>query len=129
MTINAIANSVRSGMCNFIVDALDVGTTDLGGDLLIFTAGQATLLAEPQFGAPAFGAAANGVATVNAVTSDANANNNGTAAECVFQDRDNAQVCDGTVGTSGEDVNLNTLSITVGDIVAITGGTFTMPAG
>lgn len=128
MAINAIANGVRSSMCDAFVDAIDTGTTDTGGDLLIYTAAFASLLAEPQFGNPAFGAASAGVATVNAVTDDSSANNTGTAAVCRFQDRDNTAVADGTVGTSGEDVNLNTLSITAGDIVSITGGNITMPA-
>lgn len=128
MAINNIANGVRSSMCDALVDAIDAGTTDAGGDLLIYTAAFGTLLAEPQFGNPAFGAASNGVATVNTVTDDSSANATGTAAVCRFQDRDNATVCEGTVSTAGADLNLNNTSITATDVVAITGGTITMPA-
>lgn len=128
MAINAISTAVRNAMCDAFVDAMDTGTTDTGGAPNIFNAAFALLLAEPLFGDPAFGPAAVGIATVNAVTDDPSANNSGTAAVCRFEDRDNATVADGSVSTSGADINLNTLTITGGDIVAITGGTVTMPA-
>jgi len=115
-------------MCDALVDAIDTGSTDSGGDLLIYTTAFGTLLAEPQFGDPAFGSAASGVATANAITDDSAANNTGTAAVCRIQDRDNTQVVDGSVGSGSGDLDLNTTSITTNDIVAVTSATITQPA-
>lgn len=115
-------------MCNALVDAIDTGTTDAGGDLAIFTAAFASELAAPQFAATAFGAASNGVATAASITDDTNAANTGTAAVLRIRDRDNTQVVDGSVGSGSGDLDLNTTSITTGDTVSVTSATITMPA-
>lgn len=128
MAVNNISTTVRNAMCDAFVDAIDTGSADAGGDLNIYSAGFAALLASPTFGNPAFGAAATGVATANAITDESNAPASGTAAVLRIADRDNATHSEGTVGTSGEDLNLNTVSITSGDTVAITSATVTMPA-
>ncbi len=128
MALNALSTTSRNGMCDFLVDNIDTGAADAGGDLTIHTAAFGTLLAEPLFANPAFGAAAAGVATANAIADDPSANNTGTAAVIRIQDRANAQVVDGNAGVAAEDLVLNTVSITLGDIVAITSGTITMPA-
>ncbi len=128
MAINNISTTVINGMCDFFVDAIDTGSTDTGGDCNIYTAAFASLLAEPEFSAVSFGAAAAGVATANAITDEASAPATGTAAVLRLQDRDNATVAEGTVSTAGADLNLNTTSITIGDTVAITSATITMPA-
>jgi hypothetical protein len=78
--------------------------------------------------APAYGAAAAGVATANAIGDDTDADATGTAAVGRAKDRDNTTCHDFTIGTSGEDLNLNTVSITSGDTVSITAATITMPA-
>lgn len=129
MAINNISDSVRNGMCDAFVDAIDVGSAEAGGDLAIHTAGFVTLLAEPVFSSPAFGTAASGTATANAITDDPGAAATGTAAVLRIRDRDNTTVAEGTVGTVGADLNLNTVSITTNDVVAITSATITVPAG
>lgn len=89
-----------------------------------------TLLAELTLNATAFGAASNGVATANAITSDSSADNTGTAAWFrVLASNGTTVIYDGTVGTSGCDLNLNTTSITSGAQVAITALTITVPRG
>ena len=130
MAFNNIQTAPRNAQCDAFVDLIDGGTTDPGGDLQIHTAGFATLLAEPEFGNPAFGAAAVGVATANAITDESSAPATGTAAVLRIRDRDNAQLTDGSVGatSSGEDLELNTTSITTGDVVTITSATITAPA-
>lgn len=128
MAINNIATGVRNSMCDALVDAIDAGTTDAAGDFQIYTAAFGTLLAELAFSNPAFGAAATGTATANSITDDSSANATGTAAVCRIRDRDNATVFEGTVGTTGADLNLNTTSITSGDTVSISSMTVTMPA-
>lgn len=128
MALNGIATSVRNDMCNALVDAIDAGSTDTGGDLLVYTTAFGTLLASLEFSATAFGAAASGIATANSISDDSSADDTGTAAVLRIQDQDNTQVIDGSVGTSGEDLNLSSTSITATDIVSVTSATITMPA-
>ena len=128
MAINAISTAVRNAMADAAVDAFDTGSTDAGGAFNGHTAAYAALLFENLCAAPAFGSASTGVATANAIGDDTSANNTGTAAVGRAQDRDNATVFDFAIGTSGSDLNLNTLSITSGDTVSITSATVTQPA-
>jgi len=71
-----------------------------------------TLLAELRFGATAFGSASGGIATANAITPDTDANATGTATwfRCLKSDGTTV-VMDGSVGTSGCDLNLNSTAI------------------
>lgn len=128
MAMNNISTAARNGAADGIVDQVDTGSSDATGDIQIYTAAFATLLAELTFSNPAFGAAATGVATASAIANDSSANDTGTAAVCRIRDRDNNTVWEGTVSTSGADLNLNTVSITSGDIVAISSMTVTQPA-
>jgi hypothetical protein len=68
-------------------------------------------------------------ATANAITSDTNAANTGTAG--YFRAYDSAGVCivQGTVGTSAADMILNTTSIVAAATVAITSWVVTLPDG
>jgi len=85
-----------------------------------------TLLAELTFGATAFGAASNGVATANSITSDSSADATGTASFFrVFKSDGTTAVWDGTVGTSGCDLNLNSTSISSGATVSVSSLTYT----
>lgn len=87
-----------------------------------------TLLAELRFGATAFSAASNGVATANAITQDSSADASGTATFARILKSDGTSVwgdCD--VGTSGSDINLNSVSIVAGGTVSITSMTLTQP--
>lgn len=85
------------------------------------------LLAELTLGATAFGAAAAGVATANAITS-ATAALTGTAAWFRVLKSDGSTVLfDGSVGTSGCDLNLATTSIVANATVSVSSFTFTEP--
>ena len=70
-----------------------------------------TLLSTLTFGATAFGAASAGVKTANAITSDSDAAATGTATFYRATKSDGTVVAQGSVGTSGADLNLNTTSI------------------
>lgn len=88
------------------------------------------LLAELTLNATAFGGAALGVATANAITSDSSADATGTAAWFRVTKSDGTTVLfDGTVGTTGCDLNLNTTSIVAAASVAVTSFTYTQPKG
>ena len=84
------------------------------------------LLAELTCNASQFAAgAASGVLTLSAITQDSSADNTGTAAWFRILTSGSVACIDGTVGTSGADLNLNSVSITAAAIVQITAATFT----
>lgn len=115
---------------------LDAITTAIGssGKVRIYSGTQpatggtaTTLLAELPLSATAAAAASSGVLTLNAITNDSSADATGTATWFRILTSGNTAVIDGTVGTSGADLNLNTTSIVSGGPVAIS--SFTITAG
>lgn len=92
--------------------------------------GAQVLLAELTFGNPAFGAASAGVATANAITQDSSANASGTCTWFRVVKSDTTTVLfDGSVGTSGCNLNLNSVAISSGAAVQVTSLTFTAQKG
>lgn len=91
--------------------------------------GAQVLLAELTMGATAFAAASAGSASANAVTSDASANATGTASWYRMVKSDGTTVImDGTAGTSGCNLNLNSVAISSGALVGISSFVISMPA-
>ena len=86
-----------------------------------------TQLAELILTDPSAGAASGGVLTFNAIADDTSADATGTASFVRFLDSDNNPVIQGTVGTSGADINFNSVSFVAGGLVEIT--SFTITAG
>lgn len=85
-----------------------------------------TLLAELVCGSPFAGSAASGVLTVTNPTNDTSADATGTASFFRLVKSDGTTVVmDGSVSTSGADLNLNTVSITSGGTVSVTSWTIT----
>jgi hypothetical protein len=87
------------------------------------------LLAELRFADPADGAdATGGVMTLSAITDDASANATGTAAwfRALKADGTTA-VFDGTVGTTGENINFNTVAFVAGALIEVTSFEITDP--
>lgn len=76
-----------------------------------------TLLATATMSDPSFPAAVGGSMTANAITGDTSIDADGTASWFRVVDSNGNAVMDGNVGTSGSDLNLNTVSF-------VTGGTF-----
>jgi hypothetical protein len=88
--------------------------------------GAQVLLAELRFGNPAFGAGVAGVATANAITQDSAANATGTATWFRALKSDGTSVVlDGSVGTSGTNLTLNSVAVQVGAILSVTAFTLT----
>jgi hypothetical protein len=85
------------------------------------------LLAELRFNATAFGSSVAGVATANAITSGT-AGATGTAAWFrAFKSDGTTAVLDGSVGTSGCDLNLGSVAIQSGGVVSVSAFTYTLP--
>lgn len=83
------------------------------------------LLAELTCNATFAPAASGGVLTLNGITQDSSANASGTAAWFRIVTSGGTAVIDGSVSTSGADMNLNSTSIVSGGTVSITSATFT----
>ena len=89
-----------------------------------------TLLAGLTMAATAFGAASAGVATAGTITADSSADATGTASFFrIFETGGTVVVCQGTVGTSGAELNLSSTSIVAGGTVSVTALTYTQAKG
>lgn len=123
-----LSDSARIIACNAIADAVDADTS--AGTIVIKTAGGAATLATLTFSTTAFGDAstvtAGARATANSITSDTSADATGTAATFYIYDGAANEIMNGSVGTSGADINLNTTSITAGDTVALSSFSITV---
>lgn len=86
-----------------------------------------TVLAELTLNATFAPGAASGVLTLNAITSDTSADATGTASFFRLLTSGGTAKVQGTVGTSGADLNLNTVSIVSGAQVACS--SFVITAG
>lgn len=85
-----------------------------------------TLLAELTLNATFAPAASSALLTLNAITADSSADATGTASHFrIFQSNGTTAVVDGDVGTSGSDLNLNSVSLTAGGTVSVTSFTVT----
>ena len=103
------------------------GTQPATADTAITTQ---VLLAELRFNTTAAPAASNGVLTFNAITQDSSANNTGTASwfRALKSDGSTA-LFDGSVGTSGSDINIATTSIVAGAVVGVSSFVYTVNKG
>lgn len=116
--------TVRNTLANTVVDLLDAGA---GAGTLVFQTSGDVEVATLTFSDPAFGNAASGTATANAITDDSSATG-GTTDRFDAQDSDATDVFFGSVGTSGQDINLSSVVIGAGDTVSVTSLTYTAPA-
>lgn len=87
-----------------------------------------TLLATLTLSNDSFGAASSGVATAAAITSDSSIDATGTAAHFRLKNAAGTVILQGTVGTSGADINFDSVSFVSGGTCAISSLTLTMPA-
>jgi hypothetical protein len=123
-TANAAANGIGA-LCNTGILRIYSGTIPTDANTAI---GAQTILAELTMNATAFPTGTNGVITANAITQDTSANATGTASFYrLFASNGTTVILDGTVGTSGADLNLNSVSIQAGAAVQISSYTLTVP--
>ena len=124
------------------IDALDAITANLNsGSIKIFdgsipadceASDAGTVLAELSLSATAFAGATDAnpgaTADANSITGDSSANATGTAQYFRAYDSGGTNcIIQGDVGTSGADLNLDTVSINSGDTVDINSWTLTLP--
>jgi len=119
---NAAANAVAA-LCNNGYLRIYDGTQPTDANTAV---GSQVKLAELRFGATAFGAASNGVATANAITDDSDADATGNASWFRVLESDGSTVVfDGSVGTSGCNLNINSVAIQAHTTVSVTSLTYT----
>lgn len=120
-----MALTLETGLRNVLADAID---TEVGaaGYLQFETSGDVEV-ATITFGNPAFGNAANGTITLNSTTDDTNATG-GTIAQFSIYKSGPTKLLEGTVSTSGADINITSTSISAGTTVQLTSFSITVPA-
>ena len=124
--VNAQADALSVLADNGYIRIYD-GTQPANADTAISTQ---TLLAELRFNADAAPSAVAGVLTFNAITQDSSANNTGTASWFRALKSDGSTVLfDGSVGTTGSDMNIATTAIVAGAIVGVTSFVYTVSKG
>ena len=125
-----VYDAATEAMINAFTALLNNGTLQVysGSQPAVDGGLSGTLLATLTFGATAFANAvasgSGGSAAANTITSG-NAGNTNTAGYFALVTSGSATVGTGSVGTSGADLNFNTLSIVSGAVVACTAFTVT----
>lgn len=133
-----VHSSLRNTLCDTLVDLADYGpgagvvkiydgTQPATADTAVTTQ---TLLCTVTLNIPAFGAASNGSAAITvgpAPSGVAVATGTATWFRMAPDGGAGLQICDGSVGTSGADLNLTTTSIVASQTVQITSGSISVP--
>jgi len=123
-----LTTAARNAACDAIVDLVDVGVGS-NGTLEVGTTGFASTLVTFNLAATAFGAAASGTATAASLPITATASASGTAAEYRVRNADGTAVWSGnSVGTSGTELVLSSLSITNNQSIDLTSFSITVPS-
>lgn len=120
---NAALDLILANADNGFLDIYD-GTQPADADTAV---GSQVKLAHLPMSADAFAAASGGAANANTI-SNATALASGTATWYRLTKSDGTAIHDGSVGTSGANLNLNATSIVVGATVAVSSFTVTFPA-
>lgn len=122
-----LTTAARNAACNGIVDSVDSGS---GTATCVFWAGGVggTTLATFNLPNPSFGASVTGTATLQGVTITATAAATGTVNAFSIEDRDGTEVFRGSVAVSSADITIDSTSITSGQDVNLNSFTLTVPA-
>lgn len=118
-----ISTTGRDAMCNALVDAVDSS-----GNLVLYTSADGEVATLP-LSTTAFGNSSTGVATAAAITDDTSATGGSLSGGYhAFETSVGAEIWRGSVGTSGADLNLSSLTVGAGDTVSVSAYTVTVPA-
>lgn len=132
-----ISQAVAQAMLDAFETALDAGTAAI---IEIYTGAQpgslgaigGTKLATLTCSATAFTSKTDGtpgaVGTFDTITADSSADDTGTAGMFrILTQSAGTAIMDGSVGTSGADMNFNTVAFTAGSTISLSAGTITVP--
>lgn len=120
-----LETALRNDLADQIDDSINTGA---GTATLQFETSGDVEVATIDLQNPAFGAAATGVITLAGTPlSDTNATG-GTIAQFSIYDRDSTKQLEGTVATSGADINITSTIIAATETVTLSSFTLTVPA-
>jgi hypothetical protein len=112
------ATGVKNARLDAVTAKIDAGSG--AGKLEIGTAGMGTVLLTVTLNDPSAAAAASAVLTLSGFPKTVNATASGTAAAARIRDSDDNDVVTGlTVGTSGADIIVSTVSVSAGQGVTV----------
>jgi hypothetical protein len=108
-------STTRTSLCNTAVDAIDVS----GIGKLKFLTSLDAILCTITLSATAFSAASGPTATLTGVPLSGTVSSGGTIAKFRFTTGADVTIIEGSVGTSGQDINLSSVTVAVNDIIQI----------
>lgn len=124
-----MALTLETVLRNDLADQIDTSiNTGVGTATLVFETSADAALATLNLQNPAFGAAATGVITLQGTPLSDTSASAGTCAQFSIYDRDSAKQLEGTVQTSGGDINISSLTFGAGDTITLNSFTITVPA-
>jgi len=115
----------RTAMADAAVDRIDLGA---GAGTLTFKSALDATICVVTLADPAFGAASGGSATLLGVPLQGTVTASGTITKFTIADSNAVAIINGTVGTSGADINLSSVSVQLNDIIQIDAITYTASA-
>ena len=117
-------SALKSSRMQAVIDAIDAHASP--AYIEIGTAGFSSVLATITLADPSFTESGGVITMAGAPKSDTSADATGTAAEARIKTGGGTVVVSGlTVGTSGSNINLNSVAIQSGQTVTLTSGTIT----
>ncbi len=108
-------SATRTALCNAAVDRIDLAGT---GKLIFLTSLDATLCTINLLN-PAFGAASGATAALLGVPLSGTVSAGGTVAKFRLTDGATTTIIEGSVGTSGQDINLSSVNVSINDVILI----------
>lgn len=125
--------AIRDDIADFVVDKLDLGSTNPTPRLIYRTTGNATVATLNFDGTAAFGDSSAAIATANAIASDTNAVG-GVVTNAIATDKDNTTILIMTAGAATgvpatePDITLSSATVPAGVTVSIASLTYQAPA-
>ena len=114
-------STTRTALCNTAVDAIDAA----GAGKLKFLTSLDAILATANLANPSFSAASGASATLLGTPVSATVAAGGTVAKFRFTTNADVTVIEGSVGTSGQDINLSSVAVNINDVIQIDAITYT----
>ena len=124
-----MALTLETGMRDDLANQMDDSINTGGGtsNMKLETSGDVEV-ATLDFQNPAFGAAATGVITLQGTPIEDTAATGGTVAQFSIYARSGTKQLEGVVAVAGQDLDLTSLVVGVGDTVELTSFSITVPA-
>ena len=111
--------ATRTALCNAAVDRIDLGGGGTGLGKLKFLTALDVVLCTITLPNPAFGAASGAAALLLGVPLTGTVTVAGTCSAFYFTDSADTTVIAGSVGTSGQDINLSSVTVAVNDVIQL----------